>query len=180
MRTIALLILLLGSLSTIAYGRAPTLEELPTVKKIQEDADKAIEERRRAEIEARKDPVMDQITAYREKNIRLNEWKRIAEILRDDRETPEHRRAAAEAFRVRFKGLTGGDPRINKVKKEIGASLLSKLNDSSNTELRIWVHSVFSAFWPGTANKIGFNPEESNFKRRYDDWKEWRKFLRSR
>jgi len=175
-------ILIFGTCCALAYGRAPTLEELPTIKRIQEDADKAIEERRRAEIEAQKDPVMDEIHAYRDKAVPMfaPHWKGIADILKDDRETMEHRRAAAEAFRERFKDHIKADSRIEKLKKDIAVYLLPKLNDSNNTEVRIWVAGVFQRFWPGTYTKIGFNPEESNFKSRYDDWKEWRKFLRGR
>jgi hypothetical protein len=180
MKTLSFIALIILSAATVAYGRAPTLEELPSVKKIQEDADKAIEERRRAEIEAQKDPVMDEIHAYRDKNIRMDEWKRVTDILKDDRETPEHRRAAAEALCVRFKELDKNNGQIVKVKKDIGASLLNQLNDNNNGELRMMVYSVFSTFWPGTATKIGFNPEEPSPKRRYDGWKEWRKFLKSR
>jgi hypothetical protein len=180
MRIAVFAILVLGLVCTAARAKAPTLEELPTVKKLREDADKAIEERRRAEIEAQKDPVMDEIHAYRDKAVPMfaPHWKRIAEILKDDRETAEHRRAASEAFVVRFKNVD--DPRISKLKKEIGNSLLAKLNDNNNVEVRIWVHNVFRAFWQGTADRIRFNPEESNFKKRYDAWKEWRKFLRGR
>ena len=180
MKPIALITLILGLFSTVAFGRAPTLEELPTVKKLQADADKAIEERRRAEIEAQKDPVMDLIHAYRDKAAPMTDWKEVADILKDDRATPEHRRAASEAFCQRFKDLTGADQRISKLKKEIGASLLAKLNDNNDVQVRIWVNSVFATFWPGTAGKIRFNPEESNFKKRYDAWKEWRKFLKGR
>lgn len=180
MKTILFVTLILLFSATVAFGRAPTLEELPTVKKIQEDADKAIEERRRAEIEAQKDPVMDEIHAYRDKNIRMDEWKRVTDILKDDRETPEHRRAASEALCLRFKDLDKTNGQIVKVKKEIGVSLLNELNDGNNTELRILVHKVFVTFWPGTATKIGFNPEEPSSKKRYEDWKDWRKFLKSR
>jgi hypothetical protein len=187
MRTITFTVLTLAAAlwtlalpATVAFGRAPTLEELPTVKKLQADADKAIEERRKAEIEARKDPVMDAIHAYRDKAVPMTQWKDVADILKEDRETSEHRRAAAEALCERFKELTGSDQRITKLKKEIASSILPKLNDNNSTEVRIWVNSVFVAFWPGTAGKIDFNPEESNFKKRYDAWKEWRKFLKGR
>ena len=165
----------------VAYGRGPTLEELPTVKKIQADAEKAVEDRRRAEIEAQKDPVLDAIHAYRDKAVPMfaPHWKKIADVLKDDRASMDHRKAASAAFCTRFKGLTGADARIEKLKKEIGREILLKLNDN-NTEIRVIVARIFGTFWPGTAGNIGFNPEDSNFKKRYDAYKAWRKFLKGR
>jgi hypothetical protein len=181
MRTSLFTILILGFFAGLAYGRAPTLDELPTVKHLQREADLAIEARRRAEVEAQKDPVLDLIKAYRTKAVPMfsPHWKPIADILKDDRETDDHRRAASEAFRERFKDLTGSDARIEKLKKEIGNYLLPKLNDGK-TEVRVWVHGVFQRFWPGTAGKIGFKAEDENSRRRYDAYKDWRKFLKGR
>ena len=167
------------ALAAPAFARAPTLEELPSVKKLQELADKAIDARRRAEEEAARDPVMDLINAYRTGSPSAPSWRKIADILKDDKETRTHREEAAKAFMERFKIPAAGDQRIEKAKREIGQYLLKDLN-SRERDVRVWVHGIYKVFWKNPAARMGFNPEEDNFRKRYDAWKLWREFLSGR
>lgn len=166
-------------LATPAFARAPTLDELPTVKKLQELADKAIDERRRAEVEASRDPTMDAIKAYREGSPSAPAWRRIADILKDEKETRAHREEAAKAFVERFTPPAAGDQRIEKAKREIATYLLKDLN-SRERDVRIWVHGIFKTFWKNPAARMAFDPEEENYRKRYDAWKQWRDFLSGR
>lgn len=180
MRKLAVPVLLLlpALFAAPAAARAPSLSDLPTIKRIQEMADRAIEEARRAAMEAARDEKMEAIKSYAGGSSSLFAWKGIAEILKDPNEEDRYRQAAADAFRERFKGLDK-DTRSEKLKREIGMTLLKLLNDKEK-KVRIWVHGVLSVFWPGRAQTIGFNPEQTNYRERMRAYKEWQKFLTGR
>jgi hypothetical protein len=171
--SLAVLVLALGG---TAAARGPTLEELPTVKELMRLAAEKIEAQRRAAEEARKDPKADRIEAYRTGVTSIWDWKEIAEILKDDKEEDSYRLAASNALRERFKDMDRGNTEIANLMKRIGIDLHKKLNDKDE-KVRIWVHNVFRSFWPGKAQVINFKPEETNYRTRFNAFKEWREFL---
>jgi hypothetical protein len=165
-------------LASTAFARAPSLEELPTVKVIQEQAGVKIEEARRAAAEAQKDPKKERIDAYANGTATIFEWKEIVDVLKGDSEQTAYRQAAADAIGQRFENVAPSDTRMDKLKREIALSILKLLNDKER-QVRIWAHKILVVFWPGRAQHIGFNPEAANARERYDAYKAWQKWLSS-
>ncbi len=173
---VAVLVMMVGG---VALSRAPTLEDLPSVKAIQEAATKAIEKAREAAAAAEKDPKKEMIDAYANGSVSIFAWKGVVDVLKDDNEQAKYRQAAADAVRQRFQNVPPNDTKLEKVKKEIAAALLNLLSDNDK-QVRIWVHGVFERFWPGRAQAIGFNPETADRRERYKAFKEWQKFVSGR
>lgn len=177
MRSVTVAILVFIIAGATASARPPDKAEMPTVKEIAERAKVAIEERRRAEEEARKDPKMDRINEYMNGKTTIDGWKPIVAILTDDNEDAKYRLASANALRVRFKSLDRTDKQISIIKKKIGNALLPWLNHREE-QVRIWVHGVYFAFWPGTAGNIKFKPEGGTYRARLKAWRSWKDFLK--
>lgn len=176
MRTV-ILVALISLFAASAFARPPSKEEMPTIKEIAERADIEIEARRKADEEARKDPKMDLINAYMNGPTTIDAWKPVVAILTDDNEEEKYRLAAANAFRVRFKELDRSDKQISIIKKKIGNALLPWLNHREE-QVRIWVHGVYLAFWPGTAGNIKFKAEGGTYRARLKAWRAWKDFLK--
>jgi hypothetical protein len=172
------LLLVLAALAAIpatAFAKAPTLAELPTTVSINKMAGERIAARLKAEEEAKKDPKMDLINAYSNGNTKLMDFSPVAEILKTEKEEPRYRQAAAMALRQRFKDVRT-DTRIRDLKKKIGQSICGLLVDNDAT-VRTWVHQVFSEYWPGESSRIRYDPNETNYPKRYKAYREWRKYL---
>jgi hypothetical protein len=179
MRRVIAGILLSGLCAAAASARAPTFDELPTVKAIQDQAGVKIEEARRAAAEAQKDPKKELIDSYSNGTASIFAWKGIVDVLKGDSEQIAYRQAAADAIRQRFQNVAPSDTRMDKLKREIAQSILKLLNDKDR-QVRIWAHGVLVVFWPGRAQAIGYNPEAANARERYDAYKGWQKFLSGR
>jgi hypothetical protein len=171
-----LFFIVLTVLATPALAKAPTLEELPTGKIIKAKAKAAIEDRRREEEKAKRNPKLDLINAYADPSSSFYDWEEIVAILKDDKEEPEYRQRAAAAIRDRFRGVKL-DGRIRDVKKRIAASTVRILKDGDLQE-RTWVYGIFEEFYEGTAHNIRYDPKESNYMRRTKAYQDWVKFLK--
>lgn len=174
MRATLILAVLLAA-PAAALAKAPTLAELPTTITINKLAEERIAARLKAEEEARKDPKMDLINAYARGISKIGSFGEIAEILKTEKEEPRYRQAAAMALRQRFKDVRT-DVRIRDIKKKIGQSVCSLLVDNDAT-VRTWVNQIFSQYWPGESSRIRYDPNETNYPKRYKAYREWRKFL---
>jgi hypothetical protein len=162
------------------FAKAPSLDEIPSVKKIIEDSEKEAERRRLAAEEAKKDPKMEAITAYAKGPTSFYAWKEITEILRDKKEEDRYRKAASDAIRECFRDKDKTDRRVRDVMMEIGRDLVYKLNDSGDREGRLYVYLIFSDFWEARAKLIGYDPNETNYNKRSKAWREWYLYLKKR
>ncbi|MEN8152231.1 MAG: hypothetical protein ABFS86_20605 [Planctomycetota bacterium] len=166
----------LASVATPAFGKAPTLEELPTGKWIVAKSKEAIEVARLKAEEAKKDPKLDLINAYADPSGSFYDWAGVVEILKDGKEKPGYRQKAANAIRIRFRDVRA-DGRIRDVKKKIAQSIVRLLKDG-NIDERTWVYGIFHEFYQGAAGRIGYNPAETNYMKRNKAYLDWVKYLR--
>ena len=177
MKSLVLSFAVLLVVATPALAKAPTLEELPTVKYINEEAKRQIEARRRAEEEAKKDPKMDLINAYADPEgaVSMYKWEPVVTILKDEKEEPKHREGAAKALRARFKDVKP-NAKIRDVKKKISLSIVKLLVDN-DPRVRAWVYGILDEWYPGAKSAIKYDPNEVNYPKRYKGYTEWRKYL---
>jgi bacterioferritin (cytochrome b1) len=162
-----------------AFARAPTLEELPTVKEVNEEAKRILAKDLADELEAQKDPKMDTIRDYAEHRVGYLYFQKVAGILTDDHEDMEYRRAAADAFVERFADLDPWDEHVRKAKVRIGQAIVDELNDRS-LEIRTRVAKIFEAFFPGQYPIFGYDPEETTFAKRNKAVKRWKEHLKGK
>ena len=179
MRNVVILtlsVVALCALADRAAARAPTLEELPTVKEMLRRSDEAVAAAREKAAAAARDPKMDQINGYKDGTVSLYSWKDVADILKSGKEEAKYRQAAAEALRARFRDQDRRDARMAKVKKEIAVHLRTLLMDDER-DVRVWVAAIFKEYFPGDAGRIGYDPNGS-YRDRNKAYKEWQKTLR--
>ncbi len=174
-RTILILIVL-AALATPALAKAPTLAELPTAKYILSQSEKEKAARLLAEAEAKKDPKLDLINAYADPSSSFYDWDEVVDILKDDKEKAEYRQKAANAIRLRFRGVKL-DGRIRDVKKKIAQSVVRLLKDG-DAAVRTWVYGIFQDFYQGAAGRITYDPNESNYMKRNKAYQDWVKYLK--
>ena len=157
------------------WAKAPTLEELPTAKFINEKSKKEILARALAEAEAKKDPKMDKINAFADPVGSIYQWEPIVDIFNDDKEDMKYREAAALAIRAKFRGIES-DARVRELKKKIGLAVVKQLMNRDVT-IRTLAYGILVEFFPGQVNRLKYDPNESNFMRRSKAAKDWRNHL---
>lgn len=166
--------LLLGS--GVAFGRAPTLEELPTIQRIMDEAKREITAQEKAAKAAKKDPKMDEILAYQKGGVDIREVQPLVKILRDPAEAFKYRQAAAMAIRIRFQKVNTKDAKMRLLERNIGKAIVSLLGANRSQE-REWADGILSQFWPFMARKIHFDPQKADYRKKIQAMREWKRFL---
>ena len=160
------------TLAGTAAAKAPSLTELPTVKRVFEFAEKKRVDLRTAEARANQDDKLDAIRAYGKGNFKRTAFADVLKYLLDTKEEKKYRVAAYLAIRERFNDLAGYDT----VKKAIALPLLTKLRSKDKDE-RTWAGEILATFWPGNARKINYDPNQHNYRTLNDKYKEWKKVV---
>lgn len=178
MRTMLAIPLFLVALGGVAFGRAPTREELPTVRDVKKLTDAETVRIQRATEAANRDDKMDRIRAWEDGRVQVTDVKFLLDIIKDEKEERKYRYQATVAIRNRLKDMPAADQKIRKLKQQIGLELVGLLTENDD-ELRTWVAAIFHEFWQGEYTKSGYDPKDSYLKR-LKAAREWRKFLSSR
>lgn len=160
----------------VAFGRAPTLRQLPTAEMILKQAKKEIAAQERAAERAKQDPEMDKILAYEKGRSSIKEVQPLLDIFRDPRQKSKYRQAAAMAIRIRFKKVNPKDARIRLLEKSIGKEVVPLL-ESTQQEVREWADSILTEFWPSVARRIRYDPTKNDYRLKMTAIRRWRRFL---
>lgn len=178
MRSILAVPFVLVLLGGVAFARAPTREDLPTVRDVMRRMDREEELIQRRAEEANRDDKMDRIKAWEDGRAQVTEVKFLLDIIKDEKEERKYRYQATVAIRNRLKDMPAADQKIRKLKQQIGLELVGLLTDNDD-DVPVWVAAIFREFWPGEYTKSGYDPKDPYLKR-LKAAREWRKFLSSR
>ena len=147
-RTSAAAALLLASLSAgAAFGKAP--KEMPTVEDMNRQALAAIEEKKRREIEAAKDPLKDAIEAYRDRKTPYAEYQKLVDIINDAKteSVQPYRAQAAQAIVTRFQREDESDPPVKIVRRQIALALLDLMKANKDDVGLAAIEQILSNWW---------------------------------
>lgn len=165
------------ALGGVAFARAPTRAELPTVRDIIRRADEEQDRILRIAEEASRDDKMERIRDWEDGKVQVSDAKFLLDLIKDEKEERKYRYQATVALRNRLKDMPAADQKIRKLKQQIGIDLVGLLTDNDD-EVRAWVAAIFRDFWAGEYTKTGYDPKDPYLKR-LKAAREWRKFLSS-
>ena len=170
-------VLLLTSLGAgAAFAKAP--KEIPTVEDLNKAALAAIEEKKRREIEAARDPMKEAIEAYRDRKTPLAEYQKLVDIIKDAKteNVQPYRLTAAQAFVTRFTREDDSDPAVKIVRRQIALALLDLMKSSKDDVGLAAIDLMLSAWWRiPTSMTAKFRPSDKldDRKRSYAKMKKY-------
>ena len=140
--------LLLTSLGAgAAFAKAP--KEIPTVEDMNKAALAAIEEKKRREIEAARDPLKEAIEAYRDRKTPKEEYQKLVDIIKDAKteNVQPYRLTAAQALITRFSREDESEPAVKIVRRQIALALLDLMKASKDDVGLASIDLILSAWW---------------------------------
>jgi hypothetical protein len=147
-RPLAAAVLVLASLGAhAAFAKAP--KETPTVEDLNRAALAAIEEKKRRDIEAAKDPLKDAIEAYRDKKTPLAEYQKLVDIINDAKteSVQPYRATAAQALVMRFSREDDSDPPVKIVRRQIALALLDLMKANKDDVGLAAIEQILGSWW---------------------------------
>lgn len=154
---IAAAALLLASLGAgAAFAKAP--KEMPTVEDMHRIALAAIEEKKRKEIEASRDPLKEAIEAYRDGKTPLAEYQKLVDIVNDAKteSVQPYRATAGMAFVTRMSREKEDDPAVRIVKRQITMALLDLMKANKDEVGVAAIEQILSGWWRSAMFQVRF------------------------
>jgi len=159
-----------------AFAKAP--KESPTVEDIYRQAMAAIEEKKKREVEAAKDPLREAIEAYRDRKTPLAEYQKLVDIINDAKteSVQPYRATAAQALVTRFSREDESDPTVKVVRRQIALAVVDLMKATKDDVGLAAIEQILSNWWRMKTFefkfKVGDKPDE-----RKRAWTKMKKYL---
>ena len=152
---------LLSSLGAgAAFAKAP--KEMPTVEDMHRIALAAIEDKKRKEEEAKRDPLMEAIEAYRDGPTPYSEFQKLVDIVNDAKteNVQPYRSKAGMAFITRMAREKPEDPAVRIVQRQITLALLDLVKANKDDVGVSAIEQILVAWWRPQTLGLRFRPTD--------------------